>query len=300
MKPRDAAEMLLLAALWGASFLFMRLGAADFGPVALAAVRGGGAAALLVPLLALQGRLGTLRAHWRPLLVVGLVNSALPFVFYGYAALSISAGLASIFNATSALFAAIVAWAWLGERLSWTRTAGLAIGFGGVAWLALHRTPGGAAAFAVGGSGLAMGACLCATACYGVTPSFTRRYLSDAPPLTVAAGSQIAATLLLIPPAAVWWPQTNPSARAWTAALLLAVASTGFAYLLYFRLMARIGGAKAISVTFLIPVFATLWAGLLLHEAVTGAMVAGGAVILCGTALATGAIGARTTARPPA
>ena len=294
MKPRDGFELLLLAALWGASFLFMRLGAADFGPFALAALRATGAVLLLVPLLALRGRLGELRCRWRPLLVVGLFNSALPFLFFGYAALSIGAGLASIFNATSPLFAAVVARVWLGERLTRLRVAGLAIGFGGVAWLALHGAQDSAAAFAPGGSGRAIAAYLCATACYSLVPSYTQRFLGGTPPLAVAAGSQLAATLLLAAPAVYWWPQANPAPRAWAGAALLAVASTGFAYLLYFRLIARIGGANAIAVTFLIPLFAMLWAGLLLHEAVTPAMAAGGAVILCGTALATGLLGRRT------
>lgn len=109
LRPRDAAELVALAALWGGSFVFMRLGAGEFGPVALVALRVAGAALLLVPLLALRGQLRALRRHWRAILIVGLLNSALPFLGYAYAALSITAGLSAIFNATAPLFAALVA-----------------------------------------------------------------------------------------------------------------------------------------------------------------------------------------------
>ena len=109
MRPRDAAELLLLAALWGASFLFMRIGAPEFGPAALVFVRVAGATALLLPLLAWRGDAPALRAHWRPLMVVGVVNSALPFLLFTVAALVLSAGLMSVFNATAAIWGALVA-----------------------------------------------------------------------------------------------------------------------------------------------------------------------------------------------
>jgi len=294
LSPRDAAELLALAALWGASFLCMRLGAGEFGPLPLAAVRVAGAALLLMPLLAARGGLGELRRHWRPIVVVGLVNSALPFVCYGYAALSISAGLASIFNATSPLFSVLVAWAWLGERPTARRVAGLALGFGGVVGLALHAADDGAG-LAAGGSAAAVGACLLATAGYGVTPGYTKRRLVGVAPLTVAAGSQLAAAAVLALPAAWSRPAVAPSPLAWLAAGVLAFACTGAAYLLYFRLFARIGPTNAIAVTFLIPAFAVLWAGLLLGETVTPAMMAGGVAILAGTALTTGLLGRRPT-----
>jgi len=283
MQARDIRELLLLGGLWGASFLFMRMGATEFGPVALAAVRVFGATAFLMPLLALRGQLPVLRTHWRPIFVVGLLNSALPFLCFSYAALSITAGLSSIFNAATPLFGTLIAWAWLHDRLTPSRLAGLAIGFAGVLWLAWDK-----ASFRPGGSGWAIVACLAATLCYGVSASYTKKRLTGVAPLAVAGGSQLAAALVLLLPALHWWPALPPSPAAWSAAALLALACTGIAYVLYFRLIAYIGTSNAITVTFLIPVFAVLWGWLFLGEGLTPAMVAGCAVILVGTGLVTG------------
>ena len=285
MRTRDLVELLALAALWGASFLLMRMGVGGFGPVALAAMRVAGAALLLMTLLVLRGELAVLRRHWRPIFVVGLTNSALPFLGFTYAALSITGGLSSIFNAASPLFAALIARVWLKERFTPARAAGLAIGFAGVLW-----TAWGSAAFRPGGSGWAVAACLFSTLCYGWSPSFTKTRLEGVPPLAIAAGSQVSATLFLALPAFLWWPPTSPSAKDWLVVALLAVACTGLAYVLYFRLIAHIGPANAIAVTFLVPVFAVLWGLLVLGEGVTAQMAAGCAVIVFGTALATGVL----------
>jgi drug/metabolite transporter (DMT)-like permease len=290
MKKTDLLELVSLAALWGASFLFMRLGAGEFGPVALAFVRVAAATLLLLPLLAYRGQLSALRQHWRPLLVVGLTNSALPFMCFNYAALTINAGLSAVFNATTPLFGAVFAWLWLKDRLDSARVAGLAIGFAGVLWLVWDRAglkPGAAEASAVVPAVLA---CLAATVLYGFSASFTKRYLTGVPPLAVATGSQLGASIFLLVPAIVWWPAQMPSTGAWGYALVLAVACTALAYLLYFRLIANVGPANAISVTFLIPVFAVVWGGIFLGEKVDLAMALGCAVILLGTSLVTGVL----------
>jgi drug/metabolite transporter (DMT)-like permease len=293
LKSSDLSELLLLAALWGASFLFMRMGAAEFGPIALVAVRVGGAALFLMPLLQLRGQMNVLRQHWRPIFVVGLTNSALPFLCFSYAALSITAGLSAIFNAATPLFGAAIAWLWLKDKLTPPRVLGLVIGFAGVLWLAWNKADH-SAAFKPGGSGWAVVACLAATLCYGVSASFTKKRLTGVPPLAVAAGSQLSASLVLAPLALVWWPQAMPSHSAWLAAALLAFACTGVAYVLYFRLIAHVGPANAIAVTFLIPVFAIVWGWLFLGEGMTLAMLVGCAVILVGTGLTTGVL------KPPA
>lgn len=301
MRRSDVLEMITLAALWGASFIFVRLGAGDFGPAPLSFVRVFAAGLLLLPLLAMRQQLGALRQHWRPILVVGLTNSALPFLCFTYAALSINAGLAAVFNATSPLFGAVIAWAWLKDRLTAPRVAGLAIGFAGVLWLVWDRAglkPGIDTTASVVPAVLA---CLAATACYGFSSSFTKRYLSGVPPLAVATGSQLGAALFLVLPALIWWPATLPGAHAWAYALALAFACTGLAYLLYFRLIANVGPANAISVTFLIPVFAVVWGGIFLGETVDAVMAMSCAVILLGTSLATGVLKPRWpwTARQP-
>ena len=287
MRASDIGELLTLAALWGGSFLFMRMAAAEFGPAALSAVRVIGASCFLLPLLRFRGQMGALRQHWRPIFVVGITNSALPFLLFGYAALSITAGLSSIFNAAAPLFGAVIAWLWLKDRLTPSRIVGLAVGFCGVLWLAWANVNQGAS-FKPGGSGWAVVACIGATLLYGVSANFTKRRLTGVPPLAVAAGSQLSAALFLAGPAIVWWPQVNPSGTAWMAVLALALLCTGMAYVLYFRLIANIGPANAIAVTFLIPAFAVLWGWMFLAEGVSWVMLLGCAVIVAGTLLATG------------
>lgn len=299
MNPRHLAELLLLGALWGASFLFMRLGATEFGPVALVFVRVAGASLLLMPLLMLRGGLAGLRAHWRAIAVVGLVNSALPFLLYMVAALVLSAGLMAVFNATAPVWTALIAMLWLGERLAPARVLGLAVGVAGVVGLMA-----GQAGLKPGDTGISpawgMAACLGATLLYGCAANLSRRYLAHAPPLAVAAGSQLSATCALALPALWAWPSTPPSAAAWWAAAALAVACTALAYVLYFRLIAHAGASSAVSVTFLIPGFAMLWGWLFLDEQPTFAMLLACAVILLGTALATGLLRApaRAAAAP--
>jgi drug/metabolite transporter (DMT)-like permease len=295
LKPSDLGELFTLAAIWGAAFLFMRMGAAEFGPVALAAVRVVGASCFLVPLLLWRGQTAALRRHWRPILFVGVANSALPFLCFSYAALSITAGLSSIFNAASPLFGAVIAWLWLKDRLAPSRMLGLAIGFAGVVGLAWNNANPGAG-FKPGGSGWAVAACIAATLLYGVSANFTKRHLTGVPPLAVATGSQLGAALVLAVPAMVWWPAVNPSGAAWLTALTLALLCTGVAYVIFFRLIAHIGPANAIAVTFLIPAFAVLWGWVFLREGITVAMLMGCGVIVVGTLLATGLLKPRRAA----
>ena len=283
MRPRDVVELVVLAALWGASFLFMRIAAPAFGPVALAFVRVLGAALFLVPLLALRGDLGALVTHWRTIAVVGAVNSALPFLCFSYAALSITTGLSAILNSASPLFAATLAWLWLGERMTTARIVGLVVGFAGVVWIGWDK-----ADFKPGGSAWAIGSCLVAAMSYAIAPSLTKRRLGGVAPLAVAAGSQLAAAVVLAVPAALTWPAATPPAIDWLAAALLALLCTGIAYILYFRLIANAGPTNAVSVTFLIPPFAILWGGVFLGEVPSAAIVAGCAIIFVGTALTTG------------
>ena len=298
MTLRDIRDLLLLAALWGASFLFMRMGASEFGPLALVFVRVAGASVLLVPLLLWRGEAAALRSHWRVIVLVGLINSALPFVLYAVAALVLSAGLMSMFNATAPIWGALVAWLWLGERLAASRVLGLAIGVVGVAGLAWGKTD-----FRPGDHGispaLGIAACALASVLYGVAANLSRKHLAGVPPMAVAAGSQLAATVFMIGPALWGLPTVMPGTAAWASAGALALACTGLAYVLYFRLIAHAGAANAMSVTFLIPPLAMLWGWLFLGELPTGGMLLGGAVVLLGTALATGLLRRRGLTSAP-
>ncbi len=302
MKSRDLTDLLLLAAIWGGSFLFMRMLVPAFGPVAMAFVRVAGAALLLLPLLLLRGQWPALRDNWRPMVLLGLTNSALPFLLFGYAAYTLPAGLAAIFNAATPLSTALIAWLWLGDPLTRWRSAGLALGFAGVAGLAFYKSIDVSSLQGLQldhNTALAVAACLAGTLFYGHAGCHAKRYLPGVPAMAMAAGTQTAAALALLGPALLTWPQVNPSLRDWTMAVALAVLASGVAYMLYFRLITHIGPTGAASVTFLVPVFAAGWGALVLGEAVTLPMLIGGAVILAGTALVIGLLPRRQAAPPP-
>ncbi|PIY29615.1 MAG: EamA family transporter [Comamonadaceae bacterium CG_4_10_14_3_um_filter_60_42] len=281
------AEFVLLGAIWGASFLFTRLGAIEFGALPTAGMRVTIAALFLLPLLLARGQLPILRKHWKKIFFLGLLNSGIPFALYAYALLSISTGLSSLLNATVPLFGALVAWLWLKDRPHGMKIVGLLIGFVGVALLA-----SGKASFKPDASGLVTGwavlACLGACLCYGLAASFTKRYLSGQPSLVIASGSQMGATLGLALPTFLFWPSQTPGTSAWLALLALGVLCTGVAYVLYFRLIDKVGAAGSLTVTFLIPVFAVFYGVVFLGEAVTAWMLFCGVIILSGTALSMG------------
>ena len=289
MSAAVATEFILLAALWGASFLFMRLGTLEFGPLPTAGLRVAIASLALLPVMLSRGLWPQLRQHWKPVMICGLINSAIPFALFSFALLSISTGLSSILNATVPLFGALVAWLWLGDKPGTSRTVGLVIGFIGVALLA-----SGKASFKPDASGAVTAwgilACLLATISYAVAASFTRRYLSGLNSLMVATGSQIGAALGLALPTLLMWPVQAPSLKAWGALLALGILCTAVAYVLFFRLIEQLGPARAITVTFTIPVFAVFYGVTLLGETVTTWMLFCGVIVLCGTALATGLV----------
>jgi drug/metabolite transporter (DMT)-like permease len=284
-----AVDFVLLAAIWGASFLFMRLATVEFGPMATAAGRVGIASAVLLPLALAKGLGGEMRRHWKAIFVVGVLNSGLPFALYAFAVTYITTGLSAILNATVPLFGALIAWAWLGDRPGASRTLGLVVGFAGVALLA-----GDKASFRPDASGIAPGwavlACLGATLCYGIAASATKKWLAGLPPLVTATGSQVGATVALLPFALWQAPARLPGPQAWLAVLALGVVCSGIAYILYFRLIEEAGPPRALAVTFLVPVFAVAYGMLFLGEAVTPWMLLCAGVIVLGTALSTGAL----------
>jgi drug/metabolite transporter (DMT)-like permease len=281
-------EFLLLALLWGSSFLFMREGAHAFGPFPTAWVRITLAALFLTPVLVWRREVAVLQQHWRPTLSSGLLSAGIPFACYAYALMHINTGLTSILNATTPLFGALIAWVWLGDTLNATRALGLALGFTGVVLLA-SDVPGGIS-FKAGGSGLAVVACLVATFCYGVAGSFTKRYLQNVPSLVTTTGSLWGASIGLAIPALLTWPDAMPSAHAWVALGIAGLLCTALAYVLYFRLMTRTGPARAMTVTYLIPVFANVFGVMFLDEVVTHWMMGCAVVIVMGTALASGLV----------
>jgi drug/metabolite transporter (DMT)-like permease len=281
MQPIESAALLLLATLWGGSFLFMRVAAPVLGPVWLIELRVLLAGVVLLPLL-LHFRLwGEVRRNWFPLCVVGFLNSALPFVLFAYAALVLPSGLLAILNATTPLFGLIVAWVWLREPLTSGRLLGFGLGFSGVVLLVGTR-----AGLSAPDSITAVLAGLLAPLSYAIAAPYAKRELSQVSPLVVATLSQLSAAVYLLPFVPFAMPQRELTGAVVISVVALALVSTSAAYILYFWLIKTIGSTRTLTVTYLIPVFAMGWGALLLQEAITVVMVAGCLLILLGTAIA--------------
>ena len=276
MKPADTVRLVSLAAIWGASFLFMRIAAPSLGPVLTAELRTLIAGVALATYFALTGFDPQYRRWGRQYLIVGMVSSAIPFLLWAYAALTLSAGLLSVLNATSPMFGAVCSALLLRERLNARRSVGLMIGVVGVA---LVTRPGGGVEL----HWPAIIAALVAAFCYGLIAAYIKRWASDAPARGMAVGSQLAAGVLLIPFIALWPPPAAPTPGAAASILALGLVCTALAYLLYFRLIADIGATGALTVTYLIPVFGVLWGALFLGETVSISMLAGAALVVLGT-----------------
>lgn len=284
MNTRNLLDLTLLAALWGASFLFMRIAADDFGPVVLIALRVLIATIFLLPILSINAvAVRSLRQNWKSVFIVGVLNSALPFTLLAFASLHLTAGFTSIVNATAPLWGAMIAWAWLGDKLTKMRVLGLLIGFLGVVILLWNKFD-----LSWNAGSLAIAAGLLAATFYGINASYTKKYLNNVEPLTTATGSQLGAAIVMLPGLFIYWPDNPIPMESWLSVVVLGVASTGMAYILYFRLIKNAGPANAISVTFLVPMFAVIWGRIVLSETLTNSMLLACIVILLGTALATG------------
>lgn len=282
MRARDVGMLVLLAAIWGGAFPLLRIAAPQFGPAPLIAVRVTVAA---VALLALVGLAGQLRGRVGELFLLGLLNSAVPFTLFAFAALHITAGFAALLNATTPMFGAMLAYFWLGERLTAARAFGIAMGFGGVGSLVWSSLGAHSADVAYGVAAGLVGAAL-----YGVAAAYARRRLGTVDPGVLSAGSLCGAAIALLPLAIWQWPTASPSPLAWLSAIVLGLVCTALAYILYFRLLRNVGVARATTVTFLIPVFGIAWGALLLGEPVTWGLIGGCALVLAGTALAVGRV----------
>jgi drug/metabolite transporter (DMT)-like permease len=270
-------ELTVLGAIWGASFLFMRVAAKDFGALALVEIRLAFGAIILLPFL-WRARDQFTGALWLKLAGIAAINSAIPFTLFAWGAERAPAGIGAITNAMAVPFAALVAFLFFHEQIGARRAAGLFLGFVGVAVLASGRTAGGGVwPAALAGTAAAF--------LYGVGGNLLRRYLAGIPASAVASATLIGASLLQAPLAIYTWPHHAIPAVSWMCATLLGVLCTGLAYVLYYRLIHRVGAPQAATVTYIVPLFGVAWAWLLLGEALTLTMAVAGALILSGVAL---------------
>jgi drug/metabolite transporter (DMT)-like permease len=274
---RTALELTLLGAIWGGSFLFMRVAAKDFGPIPLVEARLALGALTLLPFL-WRARAHFTPALWLKIAGIAAINSVIPFALFAWGAERAPAGIGAISNAMTVMFAALVAYFFYGEQIGARRLLGLACGFVGVVVLA----SGNVAGADVGSAALAG---TLASLCYGFGINLVRRYLSGLPSAAVAAANLLAGSVLLAPLALYTWPHQAIPPASWGSALLLGVLCTGIAFVYYYRLIARIGAPRTATVTYLIPLFGVIWAWLLLGEPLTATMAAAGVLILIGVAL---------------
>jgi len=283
MGARDLGALILLAALWGASYIFIRVAVPALGPFVLMGARvtlASGALGLYAVLLARS--MPKFRSRWTEFLIVGATNSAIPFTLIAAAEIELTASLAAILNSTTALFVAVVAAVWIGESLTARKVVGLLLGFAGVVVLVgWDPVPLNGAVL------LAVVAMLAASLSYAVGGVYVKRTFAGVSPLAMTIGQQGAAAAILLPLAAVSLPGEAPPLPAALSALALALLCTAVAYLLYFRLIENVGPTKTLAVTFLIPVFGLLFGVVLLDEPVGLGTIVGFAIISYGVALVT-------------
>lgn len=282
MNASSVARLLVLSAIWGGSFIFMRVAVPALGPIVLMELR------VLLAALFLAGVAQFFRSrletgtHWKHYLILGLINSALPFLLFGYAALTLPASLLAILNATAPIWSTLIGVLWMRHRMTPKSAVGLCLGIIGVALLV-----GLDKAMLQPGAGLAAAAALGAAFCYGIASLYAKQ-ARTVEPFANAHGSMWAATLWLLPASFFFQPAALPGIDIMLIVLVLGVVCSGVAYLLYFRLIAEIGAAPALTVTFLIPLFGVLWGWLFLNEAVGWHTLGGTFIVITGTALVTG------------
>jgi drug/metabolite transporter (DMT)-like permease len=280
MEPLDILLLLALSAIWGSSFMFMRYLSPLVGPIATADLRLLIAGVALMLFFLVIGFKAEWRKNWKHFFVIGLLNSGIPFLLYSFAALSLPASIEVIFNSLSPMFGAVFSALWLKERLSTRKVSGLFLGICGV--LLITSLEGLAASRS---SAIAALACLLAPACYGLAGVYIARRAKGVKPMAIAGGSQLLAGVILAPLIAAAPPAMPVSLGVGGVIVAFALLCSAVAYLIYYRLIARVGPTKALTVTFLMPAFGMLWGAVILGERITWIMVAGVLVILAGTFL---------------
>ena len=294
MTTKNLIQLLVLAAIWGGSFLFMRIAVPVLGPAVLIEYRVGSAALFLLLVGLFLHKKLDLRAHWRHYLVLGFFNSALPFFLFAFAARTLSASVLTVLNATAPMWGALLGALWTRTGISLRTAAGLGLGTAGVALLV-----GFDHVSARPGAGLAIAAALVAAFCYGIASLYAKTARKvDA--YANAHGSMWAAALLTVPLLPFFPSPGVPTIGIMGATLALGIVCSGIAYIIYFKLIEDIGTTSALTVTFLTPAFGILWGALFLGEVVGWYTIVGSGIVLLGTALVTGFIGAPKKLAPAA
>ena len=283
---RDYLILVLLSAIWGASFLFLRISSPVFGPFFLIELRVASALLVLLPVCMAMRKHTEIAANWKPILVLSLFNMSLPFCLLAYATLSIGAGFASIINATVPFFTAFLAFTLWQHRLSLIAMVGMLIGFLGVVLLMLDYS----GPLSANSNLMAITAALLASLFYGLAINVMAQYLPAVSGVAVTTGSLLFSSITLLPFALWYLPQEMPTGSIWLSVLALGVVCTGFAFVLFYSLINRIGRNLAVTNTFLIPLFSLVWGNLFLAEEVTLFMLFACTLVLTGVGMTTGSL----------
>jgi len=282
MSSANLFRLIFLAAIWGGSFLFMRIAAPVLGAAVLIEYRVLFASLFLAVIALVLKKPLNLRQHWKHYLILGLFNSALPFLMFAFAARTLSASLLAVLNATTPLWGTLIGAVWTRHMVSAKVMLGLVLGACGVALLVgfdhVTTKPG---------AGIAIAAVLFASFNYGIASNYAKQ-AKTVEPFSNAHGSMWASTLLVLPALLFFPAPGEPTIGIMGAVLALGVLCSGVAYLIYFRLIQDVGPSSALTVTFLSPLFGILWGMLFLGESVGWYTFAGAAVVITGTALVTG------------
>lgn len=278
MQQSDLIRLIALAAIWGSSFIFMRISAPDLGAFLTAELRAAVAGVFLMAFAIITKRNIALRGNMKHLAIVGALNSGIPFAMFCYAALHIPAAYAAICNSLSPLFGALFGALYTRERIPAKLWFGLLIGAFGVSLLVgFTDIPLNPATIS------SLVGCMIAACCYGLSSVYNKHNTAHISPFDLALGSMIWAGLILLPMALYYLPDQPTTARPYLSAAVLGVMCTAIAYLIFFRLLQSVGPVKTLTVTFLIPIFTMLWAYIFLNEPVTLTELIGCAVILLST-----------------
>lgn len=282
------AALFALGAIWGASYIFIRVAVEPFGPLFLMFVRVALSGMILQGYARLRRQKLNILGHWRRFIVLGFLGSALPFSLIAWAELTVTASMAAILMSTTPLFTTFVAAVGLGERLTVYKLIGAILGIIGVT-------------VTVGGSDMAMNmealaatiALLAATLSYAIGGVYAKRFFTGLNNLSMSTGQLLFAAIILAPFAAMDLPDHALPVDALLAALALVVLCTAFAYQLYYYLVISAGPINALTVTLLIPVFGVIFGAILLQESISPGIIVGLAIVLCSVGLVTGIISPR-------
>ena len=280
---RDYIELFILSAIWGSSFLFLRIASPEFGPIFLIEMRVASGLIVLLPICLLLGKIQELKDNWKMIFILSLSNMTIPFCLFAYSALNMGAGILSIINATVPFFTAIIAFLVYQQRMTRYGLIGLMVGFMGVAVLVFDPSESSGVT-----NDLAIPSALFACVLYGVALNIVSHKLQGVSGISITTGALFFSTIVLIPFAVVERPEVMPQGSVWFSVLALGVVCTGFGYILFYRLIARIGSQQAIMTTYLIPIFSILWGNLFLAESITLFMIFGGMLVLMGVGMTTG------------